>query len=510
MFDMLYENMYKNPANRAFWNGKGVSSRLVRIIAPMVFLCLFASVTGHAGTNHVVLALSPATQTIHIAGDLEVGSIDWVFRDSYAGITGMSTRIRNLTLTDDSGRTIPLDRVEDGKFRSRLPAQKFTYDLAIAPPSSPQNDAFISWVHSNTGLLMLGDLLPIAARGGDSKRFNMDLRIELPDSWTAFSTERRISPNLFQVTDVADAVFAVGNGIRELSSQMTGTKTGVWTFGGWSFTDSDLQGMVNEILSMHEKTFESKLTVPVGVILLPFPVEQLPQRWTAETRGGTTILLTGRQSSRTSGMAQLGISLTHELMHLWIPNALKLTGNYDWFYEGFTLYQALRTGMELGALTFQDYTNALAKAFDAYHSESARDVSALISLGDSRWAGSEKLLYNKGMLVAFLYDLNLRFESRNKLSLDSAYRSLLFNAGRNAGLDGNQVVIQALAAPPSMGEFVRRYIENPVSIDLGDSIAQFGLIPSRGPVRTRISVSEKLTARQKALLKKLGYNMTVR
>src|SRR5205814_1010733 len=77
--------------------------------------------------------------------------------------------------------------------------------------------------------------------------------------------------------------------------------------------------------------------------------------WSAETRGSTVVLLSGRMPSKLAAKAQLDGSLTHELFHLWVPNGLTLDGEYDWFYEGFTNYEALRVGMRRGQLTFQDY-----------------------------------------------------------------------------------------------------------------------------------------------------------
>jgi predicted metalloprotease with PDZ domain len=357
---------------------------------------------------------------------------------------------------------------------------------------------------------LLGDLLPLSARAEEKDSPGLELSVALPANWSVTSTEESRSPGQYHVIDVVDAVFAVGSGFREGSNHSAGINTLVGISGAWSFSDNDLFALVNDILSEHAKTLDPTVVGHAAVILLPFPVAQSPQHWSSETRGHTVVLLSGRQSSRAAGLAQLGVSLTHELMHLWIPNALKLVGNYDWFYEGFTLYQALRIGMELGIFNFQDYLNAMAKAFDAYQAEAGRDVSALVSLGDKRWQGSDKLLYNKGMLVAFLYDLNLRVASGGKQSLDSAYRLLLRGVAGKSGLDGNVVAIQALSGSTLMREFVNRYVESPVTIDLESAIAPFGLSAARGPVRTRISVSDKLDGRQKALLRKLGYTTVVR
>jgi len=478
------------------------------ILIPLIVWC--PPVFGRATANRISLTLLPESQTIRVSGELALPSTRWVFRDNYARLTGLSARIHNLALTDATGGILKLTTTSVGEFRSETPVTKFAYDVDATPPAIPENAVFASWLYDKTGLLLLGDLLPLSARADGTDSPGLELRVTLPAGWSVVSTEENRSPGQYHVLDVVDAVFAVGSGLREGSNHSDGINTRVGISGAWSFADNDLFALVTNILSEHAKTLDPTLVGHAAVILLPFPVAQSPQRWSSETRGHSVVLLSGRQSSRAAGLAQLGVSLTHELMHLWIPNALKLAGNYDWFYEGFTLYQALRAGMELGIFNFQDYLNAMAKAFDAYQAEAGRDVSALVSLGEKRWQGSDKLLYNKGMLVAFLYDLNLRAASGGKQSLDSAYRFLFRGVAGKSGLDGNVVAIQALSASTLMREFVNRYVQSPVAIDLESAIAPFGLSAARGPVRTRISVSDKLDGRQKALLKKLGYTTVVR
>ncbi len=93
--------------------------------------------------------------------------------------------------------------------------------------------------------------------------------------------------------------------------------------------------------------------------------------WKAETRGSTVVV------ARRSGCAQpdtrsdkLGVIFSHELLHLWVPNSLKLEGDYDWFFEGFTLYMALRTALELKVINFKGFLNTLAGAYDTYRCSS--------------------------------------------------------------------------------------------------------------------------------------------
>jgi hypothetical protein len=55
-------------------------------------------------------------------------------------------------------------------------------------------------------------------------------------------------------------------------------------------------------------------------------------------------------------------------------------------------------------------------------------------------------------------------------------------------------------------EFVRAFIQRPVSINLESELAPFGLKVDSTGVRTQISVSEKLSKQQRDLLRELGYN----
>ena len=87
--------------------------------------------------------------------------------------------------------------------------------------------------------------------------------------------------------------------------------------------------------------------------------------------------------------------MSHELFHLWVPNSLQLAGDYDWFFEGFTLYQALRTDLRLGLISFNDYLETIARVYDSYLAASDRDALSLIEASERRWTTSSSLVYEK-------------------------------------------------------------------------------------------------------------------
>jgi len=268
----------------------------------------------------------------------------------------------------------------------------------------------------------------------------------------------------------------------------------------------------------HHEVFGAMPSKQGTLILFPFPQTVTASKWSAETRGSTVTLLMGKLPSKTAALLQLSVPLTHELFHLWVPNALALEGDYDWFYEGFTVYQAARTAVRLGLLTFQEFLSAIARAYDAYSAGVDRDRLSLVEASQRRWVGGESVVYQKSMLVAFLYDLKLRSVSRGKRSLDDVYRELFRQHHSAEGValeaerrsDGNDAAIAALSNAPVMQGFAESLIRRPVAVDLPSELPPFGLRIERLGLRTRVSVSESLTRRQRDLLRELGYNDVAR
>ena len=136
--------------------------------------------------------------------------------------------------------------------------------------------------------------------------------------------------------------------------------------GTWPFSESDAAKISAKILDEYSQLTGFQLKRNAVLMLVPYPGETGPSSWSAETRGNVVVLLLGRNAKRKSVLSRLGIVLSHELFHLWVPNSLKLEGAYDWFFEGFTLYQALRMDLRLGLISFDDYLETIASVYDSY------------------------------------------------------------------------------------------------------------------------------------------------
>lgn len=446
-----------------------------------------------------VVSVSPAR--IRVEGRRAERATAWSFRNFYGSAVGLAERIENLVLSDESGAEVAAQKLAPGEFTAAKAATRFSYDLKLDPPAFVSDASHVSWLTTDRGLLMPGDILPLPL--AEAK-----VELVLPAGWSVSTVETNSGKGVFDVTDAEKAVFFIGRELRERSARVGGMKFTLATAGVWAFSDGEAEDSARDILKIYEEMIGGAPRQPSMLMLLPPPQSAgAGNLWNAETRGSTVVLVSGRLPSKLAALAQLDGSLSHELLHLWIPNGLALDGEYDWFYEGFTNYQALRVGMRRGQLTFQDYLNKFGQAFDAYKSARGVKEISLLEASKRRWPNSASLIYHKGMLVALLYDLTLMRQTGGKSSLGDVYRELFRLYGQGGKReDGNRAVIELLSGMPGMRDFVERYVAGESEIILGPLIEASGLRIELGGARTHIGVAESLDRRQRESLRKLGYN----
>jgi len=441
----------------------------------------------------------------------------WSFRDSYADIVNLGSRIESLNLFDAAGAEVATRKIAPGQFQAAAPATKFRYQVYIAPSARASDAARVSWLGSERGLLMLRDLLP-----GDRAGGGITVRLILPPGWVAHTNEAENVGGEFEIADADTAVFAVGEKLRISTTSASGLTFNLVAAGDWAFNDADATELAAKVLKAHRDVFGAAPSRRATLILFPTSQSGAADKWSAETRGSSVTLLMGKLPSKVAALAQLSVPLTHEFFHFWVPNGLNLSGDYDWFYEGFTVYQAAQVAVRLDLLTFAEFLNAISRAYDGYYLSIDRDRWSLLEASKRRWTVGNSAVYSKSMLIAFLCDLKLRSLSHNKRSLDDVYRSIFReyryleanarSAGSKTGQgsDGSEAALKALGAYSGMEDFARALVSNPIVINLAERLAPFGLRVETFGLRTRLSVSESLTRQQRDLLHDLGYNDYVR
>lgn len=404
----------------------------------------------------------------------------------------MAERIGNFGAANAAGQDARVKKSAAGEFRSELDATRITYTVKLAEPRAT-DVPHVSWLADDRGFLMFADLIPQDIE-------TLSAEFKLPTGWTVESSIASDSKARYAVSEPLKAVFLVGRSLRKTSHTIDGVDLSVVLSGVWPFKETEASMVASTVLQKYLDLTGFKLPDRTAIMIAPTPIAG-SSGWKAETRGSTVVLLANPQKFD-FWRNQLKIIFSHEMLHLWVPNSLKLEGDYDWFFEGFTLYTALRTAHELGAVDFKETLNTLARVYDDYLSRP--DEQSLIEASETRWTSPFSNVYVKGMLVAFLYDLKIRKESGGKLTLADRYREL-FSRRVAANANANEAIIAVLDSAPAMSGFAKSYVEASTKLELEQLLLAYGFTLDSSGKKSQLSVSRNLDDEQKQLLRSLGY-----
>ena len=419
----------------------------------VLWIGVFGALTGAAKPEVKIAVSSPAEIKIRIES-LSPGR-EWSFRNAYAGVLGLAERVEQFRALGAGGTDLNAKKITTGEFRSNAGAESIEYVVRLGRPTAA-DVANVSWIAGESGFLVPADLLPLQLT-------DVLVEFSLPSGWTIHSALEVDAQGKYRIPKPENAVFFVGRGLRRQEKTVGDVVIDAVIGGAWSFKDPAVLKAAAKVLEKYRALTAFKLKTKTAVMIAPLPFASGSVKWLAETRGSTVVLLMDPQAKIKNWPGQLGIIFTHELLHLWVPNSLSLKGDYDWFFEGFTLYTALVTALDLKFINLKEYLATLQRVYDAYLAR-ADDLS-LIDVSERRWTSGNAAVYNKGMLVAFLYDLAIKRDSRGKLWLGSVYTNLFARSAAQPE-NGNDVIIHLLSSTPAGAELAKSYIEGQKEIDL--------------------------------------------
>ncbi len=454
-----------------------------------------------------VISLSPAIARVEgriLREDFRQSGKNWTLLNSFAGIENLGARVSDLKLKDQQNREIAVRRLMDGEYLAESEAAAWSYQVNINPLSNEKALAHVSWASGEQGILMTNDLLPQFV-SKNNQPVSARIEFELPENWKIVSAEKNDGANVFESANIEKAVFLIGKDWREEKFSEENLSLDAAISGDWKFSDVEAMEAARDILQEYRNLFGEVPEKKARIFLVRFPAELKFGRWEADTRGSTVIIISSDMPFKTLSLQKLHEQLRHELFHLWMPNNLALTGNYDWFYEGFTVYQSLKTGVEMNRIRFEDF---LATLSEAYNLDNFQDVKvSLVEAAKNRWNGANPQVYSRGMIVAFLCDVALLRESRGKKSLSDVFKQIYGQFKKpNNPQDGNAAILSILEKHPELQTIIEKYIKGTEPINWQNDLESVGIQAERTNFAIKLSTRTQLKDRQKDLLNKLGYN----
>lgn len=484
----------------------------------LVTFCLLSSAYSFPLTCQIT-DISPEKRSLRVNCEtvLTRGKYQLALTDEFAGIQRLSERIYSLKITDAQATALKPEIYGPGIYHLIFNQQSqnitISYELRLARALDPGAWPLTSSLGPETGFLLLDDVLPRVCVAGDgtcnSKTDHVRLKIAAPLQWQIVSTERYVE-GVYEISAPERAVFFLGS-LRQQSLNLKGMNVQMALTGTWSFSDEQAVRLA-EIIVSQQAMLMGGLPIrneaePFLITLAPYPIPLTGLRSSALTRHHTVVMMLNQNSDPARTFSHYARHLAHETFHYYLPGAFQIRENFDWFWEGFTRYVALVTLQQVNRISLREYLNALSDEYESYAYNPARKQLSLIAVSPEKFSNLAyyELVYRKGMLVAGLYDLELRWQSGGRNNVMDVMRELYQSYSRLAQPVGNTEVLKALRKAGSFDQFVRDYIEGTREIDLVSVLRPYGLVVERGPGnRPRISVAQKLSAKQRMLMAQLG------
>lgn len=190
--------------------------------------------------------------------------------------------------------------------------------------------------------------------------------------------------------------------------------------------------------------------------------------------------------------------VSHEFFHTWNVKRLRpeALGPFDyesenytrslWIAEGVTSYYDDLLVRRAGLFKQAEYLDRLAKQIETLQTVPGRAVQSLSESSFDSWikfyrpnensSNAQVNYYNKGAVVGFLLDFEIRRATQNRRSLDDAMRLAYqrFSGERGYTPEDFRKVVAEVAGQP-LDDFFARAVDGTEELDYGPALAFYGL-----------------------------------
>jgi predicted metalloprotease with PDZ domain len=363
-----------------------------------------------------------------------------------------------------------------------------------------------SWIESDFALL---NGAGIYLYNEQTRDWPQSVRIDLPDAWSAIHTSLKRSEGglLYEAGDydeLVDSPIVAGNTVEhefEVGGQpyslVLSRENPLWD-GEASAED------LARIVEAQQEFWGAN----------PFDRKYLFLNLFMDKFGGlehdhSTVLMCSpwQMRGREDYVKWLGL-VSHEFFHSWNVRRMRPEAlvNYDydqevytrelWLAEGLTSYYDNLLLFRGGLIDVGDYFDLLAEEFLNYEMTPGREIrSAELSSFDT-WIKQYKpdnnkfnstvSYYQKGALIAFVTDMEIRRETNNRVSLDTVMREMYSRYGQGGTGKGGyppgafEDIVESKAGP-KVRQTIEALLETTDDPDIDEALGWFGLVLERAP-----------------------------
>ncbi|MBU1107085.1 MAG: hypothetical protein KKB51_10485 [Candidatus Riflebacteria bacterium] len=231
------------------------------------------------------------------------------------------------------------------------------------------------------------------------------------------------------ISHLTNSMFVAGD-LRCHTAQVLGVPVEFYLSGmKWQFSDAEFISVMKRIISNQARAMGSYPVDKMMIVLL---------EGSEESSGGTVVkdaiaLYPSPDKGPIAGNESLLTLVAHENFHLWngsselFPESSHKEGYYKWFQEGFTEYFTAVTLLKEGLITRRRFSEKINKLLRNYYTNPLSKTASIEDIAQNYWSSDnyKNLPYNKGAIIAFIFDHAIQHFSNRKMSITNYFRSLL-------------------------------------------------------------------------------------
>ena len=259
---------------------------------------------------------------------------------------------------------------------------------------------------------------------------DVELYLDVPDNWHVSTPWERIEPDGhgFVCKDQDDLMFAylVIGEHRECLAKIGDTEIVLATGAHFKASMNEVQGTVEALLDAYSGIFGG--TPSSKLLFVANPYHEKGSMGGGASGRSISVLIGGEldEASRRFWLPLVGYMVSS----LWVgTQAINFRGQEYWFSAGFTGYYSDIVSVRLGLTSESDFLRSFERKWEAYLSRQGE--LSIREAGEDKSANRE-LVYDGGSLVAAALDLQIRYLTENRSSLDDVMKQMY----REFGLTG--------------------------------------------------------------------------
>ncbi len=260
----------------------------------------------------------------------------------------------------------------------------------------------------------------------DSKVIHIVKFVKIPSPWhlAVGGGVKKIKDETYEILNLREAIFFCGI-LNYYQFDVGYCPWDVYFDRALEFSHTKLLKNIRLIAEWQYRLFDDTGSDRTTLIMGAYPKRMKGKiyGYGGTVRGNSVVQFSGAGPDLSNVIAMKGLLcvLHHEMFHLYLPESLEMDERHIdddkadlyWFTEGVTEYMAWKGALETNVITESEFLNAMATKYLRCFNASKFATHSLIRpelTAKECWADSKNysLLYNKGTLIAWLMDLELK------------------------------------------------------------------------------------------------------